>query len=123
MFRKLFTSSRALLVSIWTFLSFLSFRAWAVLPNAEDIADGANTASPLQWFRDMGQRGVTMSAVIVSGITVLGVGAYIFSSFKDSRDKNDWGKFGITFAVGVLVVATVVIFSILAVQYVTPADA
>jgi hypothetical protein len=68
----------------------------------------------------MGERGVTMAALIVAGVTALGVGAYIFSSFKDSREKNDWGKFGITFAAGVLVVATVVIFSILAVEYATP---
>jgi hypothetical protein len=121
MFKKLFTSTRTYLVTVWTFLSFLSFRVWADLPLADTVSDGANTASPIQWFRDMGQRGVTMAALIVSGVTALGVGAYIFYSFKDSREKNDWGKFGITFAAGVLVVATVVILSILAVEYATPA--
>jgi integrating conjugative element membrane protein (TIGR03745 family) len=108
------------LAVVYLFFMALPLKVMAALPAAATVADGASTTSPLQWLRDMGVRGVTIGATIIAGLVVMGVAAAIYTSFKESRERDQWGKFGVTSLAGVVVIATAVVFSILAVQYATP---
>lgn len=101
-------------------LSLLPGRLLAALPAAGDVADGSSTTSPIQMFRDLGQRGVTIGATVIAGLIILGLAFHIYGAFTEAREKNDWKSFGITAAVGVVVGAGTVILAILAVEYATP---
>ena len=98
-------------------LSLLPGKVLAVLPAANDVADGASTTSPIQMFRDFGNRGVTIGATVIGAIVVLGVGYAIYSAFVEAREKDNWKQFGITASAGVVVAAGTVIMAILAVNY------
>ncbi len=89
----------------------------AALPTAASVADGSSTTSPLQMFRDLGTRNITIAATSISGLIVLGIAFHIYGAFVTAREKNDWKSFGITASVGVVVGAGAVMMAILAVQY------
>lgn len=91
--------------------------AWAGLPTAASVADGASTTSPLQTTRDMVTRGMTIGATVVAAAIVLGGMWQIYSSYVKAREKGDWKDLGITSAVGVGMMAGGVVISILALQY------
>ncbi len=113
MFKKL--SNRFLQLSILA--SLLPAKAFAVLPAAGDVADGASTTSPIQMFRDFGSRGVTIAGTLIAGLIVLGIGYHIYSAFTEAREKREWGGFGVTASVGVVVAASTVIMAVLAIDY------
>lgn len=98
-------------------LSLLPGQAFALLPAAGDVADGSSTTSPIQMFRDLGSRGVTIAATVIGGAIVLGIGWHIYGSYTEAREKDNWKQFGITAASGVVVGAGSVVLAVLAVQY------
>jgi len=111
-------SNRLLQLSILAFL--LPGKVFALLPAAGDVADGSSTTSPIQMFRDLGSRGVTVAATVIAGLIVLGIAYHIYSSFTEAREKREWGGFGVTSSVGVVVAAGAVVMAILAIEYATP---
>ena len=113
MIRYLF--NRLLYLSI--LVSLLPAKVFAVLPAAADVADGASTTSPIQMFRDFGSRGVTIAATVIAALIVMGVGYHIYGAFTEAREKREWGGFGVTSAVGVVVAAGTVVMSVLAINY------
>jgi hypothetical protein len=125
MFKKIRTYTKALstktLALFGAFnallLSLIPGKVLAVLPAANTVADGANTTSPIQMFRDFGSRGTTIAATVIAAIVVLGIGYHVYSSFVQSREKGDWKGFGITASAGVVVGAATVVMALLAVQY------
>lgn len=121
MLRKKLAATQGKLVAALGALSILPLRVMAALPAAGDVADGANTKSPIQMFRDFGSRGVTIAATVIGAAIVVGIAWAVYSSFVEAREKNDWKKFGITAAAGVVVAAATVILAVLAVEYATPA--
>ncbi|MEW8139169.1 MAG: DUF2976 domain-containing protein [Candidatus Thiodiazotropha endolucinida] len=108
------------LMSFWTFLMLLPIKAMAVLPNAADVAEGADTDSPLQFLQDISHVGVGIAGPIIAGVISLGIAGYLFVSFRDAREKGDWGKFGTTFILGSLVIVAVIVLALLAVEYAEP---
>jgi len=110
-------SHRLLQLSILAFL--LPGKVFALLPAAGDVADGASTTSPIQMFRDFGERGVTIAGTVIAGLIVLGIGYHIYSAFTEAREKREWGGFGVTASVGVVVAAGTVVMAVLAIEYAT----
>lgn len=119
MFKKLTHSIHVKTAVVAGFLSALPYQVMASLPTASAVADGASTTSPIQMFRDFGQRGVTIAATVVGAAIAVGIGWAIYSSFVEAREKGDWKKFGLTAAAGVVVAASTVTLAILAVSYAT----
>jgi hypothetical protein len=104
----------------WTLAMLLPIKLMADLPDAGDIAEDADTSAPLQFIRDIAEIGVGIAAPIVAAIVSLAVAGYLFTSFKDSREKGDWGKFGVTFVVGAVLIVSVIVIALLAMEYAEP---
>ena len=96
---------------------YLPASAWAVLPNAADVADGASTTSPLATTRDLFSRGITIAATIVAALLVLGATWQIYSAFVKAREKGDWKDLGVTAPIGVGMMAGGVVLAVLANTY------
>ncbi len=90
---------------------------WAALPSADDVADGADTTSPLATTRDLFSRGITIAATVVAAVLVLGATWQIYSAFVRSREKGDWKDLGVTAPLGVGMMAGGVVLAILANTY------
>lgn len=122
MLNKSFKSTRSKVMAAYAFLTLtLPVKVMAALPTADTVADGASTTSPIQLFRDMGERGVTIGATVIGGLVAAGIAVALYTSFNEAREKNDWKRFGITAAAGVVVAASTVILALLAIEYATPA--
>ncbi len=89
----------------------------AVLPDADDVADGVSTTSPIDAGRGLFTVGITIAATAVAAVLVLGAMWQIYTSFVKGREKGDWKEMGLTTFVGVAIMAGGVIMAVLAVEY------
>lgn len=89
----------------------------AALPNAANVADGANVASPIQTTRDLFSRGITVGSSVVAAVLVLGATWQMYTAFVKAREKGDWKDLGVTMSVGVFMMAGGVILAVLANTY------
>ena len=90
---------------------------FAALPVAADVADGADTASPIQGLRDLFTRGSTLIATAVVAVVVIGVGWQMYAAFVKAREKGEWKDFAIVGIVGTFLIVGVVILGVLGAQY------
>jgi hypothetical protein len=120
MFKYIRRYSTECIVSLWALLVFLPKNVLAALPNASEIAEGADTNSPLQFLQDIASVGVEIAGPIIAGVVSLGVAGYIFLSFKEARQKEEWGKFATTFMLGGIVIVAVIVLALLADEYAAP---
>lgn len=91
--------------------------AWAVLPSADDVADGADTTSPMQMLRDLFSGGMGIAATIVAAVLVLGTVWQIYSAYNESVKKGEWKHVAITASLGIGVIVGGIILAVLANTY------
>jgi hypothetical protein len=120
MFRNCFYYLSMRLKAVWAFFMLLPIKVMAELPDAGQVAGDANTESPLEFIQDIASRGVDIAGPILAGVVSLGIGGYMFASFRDAREKGDWGKFGTTFVIGAILIVAVIVLAILAADYAEP---
>lgn len=115
---KVFKNPIVLMITAW--LASMTQNVSAALPTATGIATGAtaNTTSPIQILIELVSTGVGAAGVAIAAIVVLGVAYTLYASFVEAQQKGEWKKFGITSAIGVILVIGVVLLVLLAIDYV-----
>lgn len=111
------------LTVMWTMLGLFCTKAYAVLPNADDILPDAvvnnnNQEKPIDMLLDIGTYILQGVIVILAAIVVYGSSMKIYEAFSEAKDKKGgWGTFGITAVVGVVVIVVFVALAVMAVSW------